>query len=452
MDWYTISILVFVVILAVIFYRDRKNVERQSILLVRRTQRGKKGIIKIGQRFPRFWKGLGVVGVVMGFLMSIYIVYFLIELIGTNFLVGKTMPGLSFVLPAPGAEAVIVPGAILVPFWYWIIAIALLIVVHEGLHGIMSAAEKIKIKAMGWGLFIIIPMAFVEPDEKQLQKKPAWPQLRVFAAGSFANFMLAGLCLLLIASMSGMLYSGGVVYGGLMEGYPAQHANLSGVIVGIDGYVIRDINDLGAALKEIGENQTITITTIGMEGEQEFVLTTRGESEHTFNPNILFMFMAGHESSGGIGTIDFFMGTADPQDWSSTSQAIAMWEWVKENVPGLEERANERLSELEEKLSGYDRPGFIGIASVSNLVLIQEGLENLAEPIGFIQGLLFWMFLINFGVGAANLLPIGPLDGGRMWGIVLQKVSKRHWKKMMTVLSYLTLLLLIINFAFWFGL
>jgi membrane-associated protease RseP (regulator of RpoE activity) len=447
MDWYTISILVFVLILVVIFYKDRKNVQRQSILLIRRTQRGKKGLINLGRRFPRFWKGLGIVAVIFSFMISIYIVYFLVELIGTNFLVEKAVPGISFVLPALGAETVIVPGAILVPFWYWIIIIALLVVVHEGLHGIMAAMERVKIKSMGWGLFIIIPLAFVEPDEKQLEKKPAWSQLRVFASGSFANFILAGFSLLLIASMSGMFYSSGVTYRGLMEGYPAEGVNLSGTIVGINDYEINGIYDLRSALSEIGENQSITITTT----KGEFALTTAGDLEPVFKPSLFFVFLAGHEH-GGVGTIDFFMGTSDPQGWTETKTAISMWGWVKENVPGLEERANERILKLESKLSEFKRPGFIGIASVSSLVKLNPGLEGLEGPIVFIQGLLFWLFLINFGVGAANLLPIGPLDGGRMWGIVIKKVAKKRWKKIMSVVSYATLAIFIINFLFWFGL
>lgn len=451
MDWYTISILIFVLILVVIFYKDRKNVQRQSILLIRRTQRGKKGLINLGRRFPRFWKGLGIVAVIFGFMISIYIVYFLVELIGTNFLVEKAVPGISFVLPALGAETVIVPGAILVPFWYWIIIIALLVVVHEGLHGIMAAMERVKIKSMGWGLFIIIPLAFVEPDEKQLEKKPALSQLRVFASGSFANFMLAGLSLFLIASMSGLFYSGGVTYVGLLEGYPAEGVNLSGTIVGINDYTIKDVYDLRSTLGEIGENQTITIFTENESSKQSFVLTTAGESDPVFKPSLYFAFLAGHER-GGIGTIDFFMGTSDPQDWTSTKYVISMWGWVKENVPGLEERADDRILTLESKLGDYKRPGFIGIGGVSTLVGLNPGLEGFEGPIVFIQGLLFWLFLINFGVGAANLLPIGPLDGGRMWGIVVKKIAKKNWKKIMSVVSYVTLAILIINFLFWFGL
>jgi membrane-associated protease RseP (regulator of RpoE activity) len=447
MDWYTISVLVFIAAIAVIFYRDRKNVERQSVLLLRKTQRGKKGIIGLGRRFPRFWKGLGLVAVIFCFMMSVYIVYMLLELIGNNFLVGKTVPGLSFVLPSLGAETVVVPGAILVPFWYWIIIIGLLVVVHEGLHGIMAAMERVRIKSMGWGLFIVLPLAFVEPDEKQLEKKPAWSQLRVFASGSFANFMLAGLSLFLIASMSGMFYSDGVSYSTLLEGYPAADVNLSGTITGIDGYEIRSITDLRNVLAEVGENQTITVTTTS----GDFVLKTAGEPDPVFSPSLSFLILAAHEH-GGVSTIDFFMGTSDPRDWTSTKYVISMWGWVEDNVPGLQERAMDRISELEYRLDEYERPGFIGIGSVSTLVKLRPEFGGWEETVSFIQGLLFWLFLINFGVGAANLLPIGPLDGGRMWTIVLKRYAKKRWKKIMSILSYFTLAILIINFAFWFGL
>lgn len=451
MDWYTISMLVFIAILIAVLYKDRKNIERQSVLLLRRTQKGKKGITSMGRRFPRFWKGLGAVGVVFGFAMSIYIVYMLAELIAANILTGTKIPGLSFVLPAPGAETVIVPGAILVPFWYWIIAIGLLVIVHEGLHGIMSAAQYVKLKAMGWGVFIIIPMAFVEPDEEQLKKKSAWTQLRVFAAGSFANFLLAGLCLVLIASMSGLFYPAGVTYTGVMEGYPAYHANLTGTITGIDNYVIEDISDLRASLDEIGENQTITVKTASEAGRNEFVLTTTREPDYPFNPDLFFLLLAGHEYTGP-GTIDFFMGTGDPQSWTEVKEEIEMWTWVRDNTPLLKEKAEDRISWLESEIEFHEPPGFIGIASVSTLMNVNQGLESWGELIFFIQGLLFWVFLINFGVGAANLLPIGPLDGGRMWTIVAQRYSKKNWKRIMAIVSYATLALLIINFAFWFGL
>src|SRR3989338_10400252 len=170
-DPYILSIIIFIIIVAVIVVRDRKKFERQAIILLRRTQKGKNSITRLGRKFPRFWKGLGTLGAVLGFAGSIYIIIQFLEILVRNLFnitQGKVAAqSLAFVLPTPTATAISTTGLFLVPFWYWIIAIALLVVVHEGMHGILSAAEKIKLKSLGWGLLLIIPLAFVEPEDRK---------------------------------------------------------------------------------------------------------------------------------------------------------------------------------------------------------------------------------------------------------------------------------------------
>ena len=56
-----------------------------------------------------------------------------------------------------------------------------------------------------------------------------------------------------------------------------------------------------------------------------------------------------------------------------------------------------------------------------------------------------WIIIINIGVGAFNLLPIKPLDGGRMWEIFLEKAGKKHAKGVLRVVSYLALFLVLFN-------
>jgi membrane-associated protease RseP (regulator of RpoE activity) len=382
MDFYLISIAIFVVIIAAILYKDRKNVERQSILFLRRTQRGKELITKLALRFPRFWKGLGTAGVVVGFVMSVYIVFFLAQLIFINLTTDAAIPGIALVLPSPTTDAVVIPGVIGVPFWYWIIAIALLVIVHEGFHGIMSAMEKVNIKSLGWGILAIIPLAFVEPDEKDLQKRKSMTQLRVFAAGSFANFLLAGLTILIMISLfSGISIQSGVGYQALIEGYPAEKVNLTGIITNINGHEIRTIQDLSTTLDEIGPGQAITIQTFMME-------------------------------EGSKKTLEFSLVTApDPEN---------------------------------------ENEGFIGILGISQVNEIRDEYKAYTELIYFTDGLLLFIFLINFGVGAANLLPIGPLDGGRMWRIALNRIIPKKSKQVFRALSFVTLFLLLFNLGFAF--
>ena len=48
MDLYLVSVLIFAAILALWVYRDRKKFKRESIFLLRRTNRGKALLVKIG--------------------------------------------------------------------------------------------------------------------------------------------------------------------------------------------------------------------------------------------------------------------------------------------------------------------------------------------------------------------------------------------------------------------
>src|SRR3989344_461261 len=67
----------------------------------------------------------------------------------------------------------------------------------------------------------------------------------------------------------------------------------------------------------------------------------------------------------------------------------------------------------------------------------------------WITTLLNWIFILSLGLGLANLLPLGPVDGGRMFHIVmLQWFGEQHgnrvWMNVSMVLLYVLLLLLLI--------
>ena len=69
-------------------------------------------------------------------------------------------------------------------------------------HGILARVHNIRIKSSGVGviglILPILPVAFVEPDEKQLKRASARKKLSVFAAGPFSNILTAVLILLLL--------------------------------------------------------------------------------------------------------------------------------------------------------------------------------------------------------------------------------------------------------------
>src|SRR4030042_4544999 len=83
------------------------------------------------------------------------------------------------------------------PFYFisWIIIIAVVAISHEFSHGIFSVNKEVKIKSTGFGFFpFFLPVflaAFVELDEKRMEKKKILPQMAVLSAGTFANLISA---------------------------------------------------------------------------------------------------------------------------------------------------------------------------------------------------------------------------------------------------------------------
>lgn len=529
MDWYLVSVLVFILFLAVIIYRDRKKFTRESILLLRKTKRGRGLLIKIGTRFPRGWKLVGYVSVATGFVVSVLGVKMLIDNAMAAFAAKVSTPSLALLVPTFTSEPVFGYGFLGVPFWYWIICIGLLVLVHEGFHGIFAAREGVRIKSLGFGILAILPLAFVEPDEKQLEKKGLWPMLRVFSAGSFANFLLAGLSLAVIIFMVTSIFTAtGVAFGvssnlpypatrinlssiqkigdvsveGMedikdalatfgendtleiktanntfllkkilfvrqlnvsretlvaFEDYPAARAGLEGTIIRIDGDEIKDPLDMTLALEKAGPGKTITIVTRKNGEEKMFSLTTVTRPPQTaYKPDASIRSLAAMEQIVP-GSIEFFYSAGESWDglmgqrtgitWSYVQQKIGLWEWVSENYPLLKERAEGQINYWKGHLESHPEPGFMGITGVIADFELKEDLEGFKGPIDFIQGLLFFMLMINLGVGIVNLLPLKPLDGGRMWDVVLKKyLPGEYAKKVMRVVSILTLLLIIVNF------
>lgn len=189
MEFYSISVLAFLGIVALIIYRDKKNIEFQYGILMRRTKVGIKILDKLA-RPTAFWKFLGTVGIIICLFLMFDGVASLVrygKLLATG---AVTAPGLSFVLPSINSQVEVGRGYILMPFWFWLIIIISVIFPHEGFHGILSRVEKIRVKTAGILLLLILPGAFVEPDEKQLKKARLISKLRVFTAGSLANFLV----------------------------------------------------------------------------------------------------------------------------------------------------------------------------------------------------------------------------------------------------------------------
>lgn len=147
-----------------------------------------------------------------------------------------------------------------------LIALILLLVFHEGFHGLVARAQNIPIKNTGLLFLSIIPVgAFVEPDEKKFRKEKAIKRLRVYAVGSFANiFVVAVICFLAgnLMFSNGMVKGEGFIVDSVIVGSSADGAFKSGdVITEINGEEMQDFQDFYELMEGKRPGEELVIET-----------------------------------------------------------------------------------------------------------------------------------------------------------------------------------------------
>jgi len=162
---------------------------------------------------------LGIIG-----LPAIVIMPLLIQ--GINIAAGlSTTPGLNPGYPEMenGMPVLKYAGTnISIPFFPDIlIAFIIMIALHECFHGLVARSQGIRLKHTGLIFLSIIPMgAFVEPDEEQFKKEKTHKQMRVYAAGSFANMFVVAFGCFLIGNLMlsiGSVEADGFIVGGVVK-------------------------------------------------------------------------------------------------------------------------------------------------------------------------------------------------------------------------------------------
>ena len=270
-------------------------------------------------------------------------------------------------------------GVFYVPFFYWIIAIMFIMVVHEFGHGLVARAHKVRVKSTGFAflgaLVPIIPGAFVEIDEKHLAKQPKYTQLNIFAAGPFANILFGvlffGLFLFMQPASEGLFDVDGM---SILQVSGDSPAAISGLAVGeiitdIDGKTVNSAKSFNAAFDEKQTGDAMTLTT--KLGTKEVVLGEGGRL-------------------------------------------------------GVQVQEARHIKESVVESHGWFAP----------------------QAFAWTLELIFWLFILNLGVGLFNLVPLGPIDGGRMLHVALLRVVKhKHAKNIWHATSIVIGVILIATIA-----
>jgi len=344
-----------------------KNTQVQSVLsrILTRTRRG----IRV----------FADVSVVAGFLMMGFAFWFLLNNL-SNF----------FVEPTEFAElTVLIPGVTLTSasaIAYFLLSIPIVLVIHEGAHGIVASLEKIKIKTGGFAVFIALFAGFVEPDEEEFDKAKKISKLRVIGAGATSNvifaFALGALlltnpifALILPEPLVEWFYDApdGVLVISIIPDGGAEKAGLQSgdLITAINGVVI--ITPLDFQKIDLKPGETVTVTV---------------------------------------------------------------------------QRNGQQLQLPVEIMPSPDDPnrGLVGI--MRDNALSYKPVYNFIEWDPQVSMFLLWLWMISFFIGIINMLPLPILDGGKfIYTIIENKASEQKINGIMWAIYAFTFVLFGLNIA-----
>ena len=343
-----------------------KNTQVQSVLskMLTRTKRG----IRV----------FADVSVIAGFLMMGFAFWFLLSNI-SNF----------FVEPTEFAElTVLIPGVTLTSasaILYFLLSIPIVLVIHEGAHGIVATLEKIKIKTGGFAIFIALFAGFVEPDEKEFDDARKISKLRVIGAGATSNVIFA-------FALGAILLTNPLFALILPEPF------LEWFYDAPDGVgIISIIEGSGAEKAGLQKNDVIT-------GIDDIAIIT---------------------------PVDFQKADLKPGD----------------TVTVTVQRDGQLLQLPVEIMPSPDDPdkGLVGIMRDS---AFYKPVYNFIEWDPQVSMFLLWLWMISFFIGIINMLPLPILDGGKfIYTIIEKKASERKVNAIMFSIYGITFVIFGLNIA-----
>lgn len=286
---------------------------------------------------------------------------------------------------APGIQPVLpfeAKGVFFVPFLYWIISIFLLAVVHEFAHGVISRLYNIPVKSSGFA-FLCAIVPIVPAAFVEPDEKMLSKRKAWHQLGVFAAGPFSNFLFALL------IFGAAFALTPVVES--AFHVTGLELASVVEGGPLESKLAKGDVISSIdGTSVTsadeLTAALQGKNaGDEVLLATTKGDIQAT---------LASH-----------------PQN---------------ESKP------------------------FLGVTARPHVEAKQEFVEQYgdwsANGLQWFSGLLVWLMLLNVGIGLFNLLPIGPLDGGRMFQLVCLKLFKKETaSKIMGMTSLAFMVLIIAN-------
>lgn len=337
---------------------------------------------------------------------------------------------------APAGIAPVIPG-VTVPYDA-VIAIIIIVMVHELAHGILASIEKLKLKSSGLLLIGFLPVgAFVEPYEEKMAELPIQKKRRILVAGSSSNLLFFLIFLLLSFAVSAVIPfmvagvtvksvdSNSSAYGILHEGDR---------IIAINGEVIRSASEI---------NQFV------MRGD--FGIAQVQTSEGTKNVR-LSEVVVGEVKNG---TPAYSILKVGDRILAVNEREINTINDLQDAKDSLQSRMNVSIITqrgLSSLILGNDKQ--LGVQLKQGLTadfmdMPISGFDWLYSILTYLLFIFTWTFTLNFALATINILPLFITDGQRMVYEELYEhygeEGKTKAEKLSIAIGVIVLIVLLIN-------
>lgn len=361
-------------------------------LLIIRTQIFNKIFDKLGTyRFSKAvsWIALAFVPIIaaIGLAMLLLSLYALLSTPAAGEIARELGPLGSLLLPGINP---------LIPIVYGWVALIIAIAIHEGAHGIAARSLGFRVKSSGLLFILIFPIgAFVDVDEKQIEKAQPKKAARVMAAGIGGNVVVGIICLIgIIAIANGLTpITDGVYALYVEENTPAQEAGL------LQNDIFRTIDNMTICYRE----EITNILDQKNPGDTIQVTVDRGENWNEQFSTVIEL------------------GQIEIENETRAYMGVVMIDLQTQEV------LNTYTTISPKSITLYMIPPMIGSFNIpfSNFLTTFYTHAVLTQW-SRISNLFFWIWFININLAIFNSLPIGPFDGGRIFDITLKSFLKNR--------------------------
>jgi len=348
-----------IIVVAKALKLEKYGFELKAYSLVYKNKSVNDVLIKVLGRTKRGIKVFADLSVIAGFLMMGFAFYFLLNNVSNYFVAPDGFSELTVLIP--GVTLTSAPA-----ITYFLLSIPIVLVMHEGAHGIVAALEKIKIKTGGFAIFIALFAGFVEPDEEEFEKAKKISKLRVIGAGATSN--------VLFAIVLGTIMLTNPIFGMVLESIPLFGDVILNTFYELSqGVLILSImENSGAEQAGLLANDIITtINDVQIYGPADFPVLNPGEIAS------VTVLRDGQVLEFGLEVM------ASPDD-------------------------------PERGLIGIMRDNAIPYNPVMNFIDWTSVDFNISM-------FLLWLWMISFFIGIINMLPLPILDGGKFIHIIIDK-------------------------------